>query len=91
MNTTQHYDVVILGTGPAGFQAAIHASRKKVSVLVLSKEAKSSMYHAHQAINIPGIYAAGDVCGPPWQEAKAVGEGCAAGINAAVFAKKGRP
>jgi thioredoxin reductase (NADPH) len=43
-----------------------------------------------QATNIPGIYAAGDVCGPPWQMAKAVGEGCVAGINAAVFARKTR-
>ena len=47
MNAKLHYDVVILGTGPAGLQAAIHASRKKVSVLVLGKENKSSMYHAH--------------------------------------------
>ncbi|MDA8141698.1 MAG: FAD-dependent oxidoreductase [Desulfobacteraceae bacterium] len=44
---TQHYDVVILGTGPAGLQAAIHASRKKVSVLVLGKENKSSLFNAH--------------------------------------------
>lgn len=47
MNTPQHFDVVILGTGPAGLQAAIHASRKKVSVLVLGKETKSSLFHAH--------------------------------------------
>lgn len=47
MNTPQIYDVVILGTGPAGLQAAIHAARRKVSVLVLGKETKSSLYHAH--------------------------------------------
>jgi thioredoxin reductase (NADPH) len=42
--------------------------------------------------NIPGIFAAGDICGPPWQMAKAVGEGCVAGIGAATFAKKaGKP
>jgi thioredoxin reductase (NADPH) len=41
------YDVVIIGTGPAGLQAAIHAARKKVSVLVMGKEAKSSLFHAH--------------------------------------------
>lgn len=42
--------------------------------------------------NIPGVYAAGDICGPPWQMAKAVGEGCVAGLNAATFAKKaGKP
>ncbi len=41
------YDVVILGAGPAGLQAAIHASRKKVSVLVLGRQSKSSLFHAH--------------------------------------------
>ncbi len=41
------YDVVILGTGPAGLQAAIHAARTKVSVLVMGREHKSSLYKAH--------------------------------------------
>jgi thioredoxin reductase (NADPH) len=43
-----------------------------------------------QETNIPGVYAAGDICGPPWQVAKAVGEGCVAGLEAAVYAKKHR-
>jgi thioredoxin reductase (NADPH) len=47
MQILDAYDVVILGTGPAGLQAAIHAARKKVSVLVLGKETKSSLFHAH--------------------------------------------
>jgi thioredoxin reductase (NADPH) len=47
MLKTKSYDVIILGTGPAGIQAAIHAARKKVSVLVLGKETKSSLFHAH--------------------------------------------
>lgn len=47
MNTPQLYDVAILGTGPAGLQAAIHAARRNVGVLVLGKETKSSLYHAH--------------------------------------------
>jgi thioredoxin reductase (NADPH) len=47
MLNSANYDVVILGTGPAGLQAAIHAARKKVSVLVLGKETKSSLFHAH--------------------------------------------
>jgi thioredoxin reductase (NADPH) len=38
--------------------------------------------------NVPGVFAAGDICGPPWQMAKAVGEGCIAGIAAASYAKK---
>ena len=40
--------------------------------------------------NVPGVFAAGDICGPPWQMAKAVGEGCVAGIAAATYAKKMR-
>jgi thioredoxin reductase (NADPH) len=43
-----------------------------------------------QATNVPGIYAAGDVCGLPWQLAKAVGEGCVAGLEAAAYAKRMR-
>jgi thioredoxin reductase (NADPH) len=34
------------------------------------------------------VFAAGDICGPPWQMAKAVGEGCVAGLEAATYAKK---
>jgi thioredoxin reductase (NADPH) len=40
-------DVVILGAGPAGLQAAIHAARRRVSVALLGKPAKSSLFHAH--------------------------------------------
>lgn len=41
-----------------------------------------------QETSVPGIYAAGDICGPPWQIAKAVGEGCVAGLEAAKYVKK---
>ena len=41
-----------------------------------------------QKTNLPGIFAAGDICGPPWQIAKAVGEGCVAGLEAAQYAKQ---
>ena len=39
------------------------------------------------ATEVPGVYACGDVTGRPWQVAKAVGQGCVAGTNAASFAK----
>jgi len=42
-----------------------------------------------QATNVPGVFGAGDVTGPPWQIAKAVGEGCVAGIRAAELVKGG--
>ncbi len=41
-----------------------------------------------QRTNVPGLFAAGDICGPPLQMAKAVGEGCVAGLAAAKFVKK---
>jgi thioredoxin reductase (NADPH) len=47
MAEIKKHDVVILGTGPAGLQAAIHAARKRVSVLVLGKESRSSIFHHH--------------------------------------------
>ena len=38
--------------------------------------------------NIPGVYAAGDIAGQPFQMAKAVGEGCVAGFEAGNYIKK---
>ena len=43
-----------------------------------------------QETNVAGVYAAGDICGPPWQMAKAVGEGCVAGLEASAYAKEVR-
>ncbi len=50
-------DVVIIGAGPAGLQAAVHAVRKKVSVLVLGKLEKSAIYKAHveNYLCVPGV------------------------------------
>ena len=41
-----------------------------------------------QETSIPGIYACGDICGPPLQLAKAAGEGCIAGIEVAEYLRK---
>ena len=41
-----------------------------------------------QETNIPGIYAAGYIVGPPYQMAKSVGEGCVAGMEAASYARR---
>jgi thioredoxin reductase (NADPH) len=37
--------------------------------------------------NVPGVFACGDLTGPPLQVAKAVGEGCVAGISASDYVK----
>jgi len=38
---------------------------------------------------VPGVFACGDITGKPWQVAKAVGQGCIAGLSAAAFVRKG--
>ena len=40
------------------------------------------------AAGTPGVFACGDVTGRPWQLAKAVGEGCVAGLSAARYVRK---
>ena len=54
----------------------------------LDDDMKYIKTNKQQETSVPGIYAAGDICGMPWQMAKAVGEGCVAGIGAAQWAKK---
>ena len=51
------FDVAIIGTGPAGLQAAIHAARKKVSVVVLGKVVNSAMTgtHVENYFGVPGV------------------------------------
>jgi len=56
--------------------------------LEFDEELKYIVTNKSQETNVPGIFAAGDICGPPWQMAKAVGEGCVAGIGAATYARK---
>ena len=56
--------------------------------VTLDSEMKYIQTNKQQETNIAGIYAAGDICGMPWQMAKAVGEGCVAGMGAAAYAKK---
>ena len=41
------FDVIVIGAGPAGLQAAINAVRKKATVLVLGRPERSSLNRAH--------------------------------------------
>jgi len=56
----------------------------------LDDEMKYIQTSKQQETSVPGVFAAGDICGMPWQMAKAVGEGCVAGISAALWAKNQR-
>lgn len=58
--------------------------------VAMDDDMKHIVVNRQQETNVPGIYAAGDICGPPWQIAKAVGEGCVAGLEAAKYVKKFR-
>ncbi len=40
-------DVLIMGAGPAGLQAAVHAVRKKTSVVIVGRPERSAIYRAH--------------------------------------------
>ena len=61
-----------------------------LGVLLDSESFKYIATDKKQATNLSGVFAADDICGPPWQMAKAVGEGCVAGLEAAAFVKRSR-
>lgn len=60
----------------------------QIGVMLDSESFKYIQVNRKQETNIQGIYAAGDIVGPPYQMAKAVGEGCVAGMEAATYARK---
>lgn len=55
--TENMFDVLIVGCGPAGLQAAVHAVRKKATVVVLGRPEQSSIYKAHveNYLCVPGV------------------------------------
>lgn len=59
----------------------------QIGVQLDSESFKYIEVNRRHETNIPGIYAAGDIVGPPYQMAKAVGEGCVAGMEAATYAR----
>ena len=59
-----------------------------IGVLLDTETFSHIQTNKRQETNVAGIYAAGDIAGPPWQMAKAVGEGCVAGWEAANYANK---
>lgn len=49
------YDVLIIGSGPAGLTASIYASRYKLANLVIGKVLGGMMISAHKVENYPGF------------------------------------
>lgn len=54
MQNKEAYDVIIIGTGPAGLSAAIYTSRAELKTLVFGIAEKSSLYKAHTIENFFG-------------------------------------
>ena len=52
----QRYDIIIVGTGPAGVSAAITATiRKKKILLIGSRHLSTKVEKAHEILNYPGL------------------------------------
>ena len=80
-------------TGGVFIELGAKGAIELVSTLGVALDTDSMRFVAttrKQETNVPGLYAAGDICGPPWQIAKAVGEGCVAGLEAAAYARRAR-
>lgn len=57
MNEKKIYDLVIIGSGPAGLAAAIYATRAQLNALVLEKEVMSGgqVLNTYEVDNYPGL------------------------------------
>ncbi len=54
--TSHHYDVIIIGAGPAGMAAAIYTARASLSTLVVDQtSAGGQVKTTHQVANYPGF------------------------------------
>ena len=49
------YDLIIIGTGPAGITAGIYAARYKLDTLIIGKELGGMVSWTHLIDNVPGI------------------------------------
>ena len=49
------YDVIIIGSGPAGFTAGIYAARREMKALIIGKETGGQLIWAAEIENYPGF------------------------------------
>ena len=49
------YDLIVIGSGPAGMTAGIYAARREMKVLIIGKEVGGQMVWANEIENYPGF------------------------------------
>ena len=58
MNTSNNYDAIVVGAGPAGLSAGIYLSRAKLKTLIINEgTVGGQMILTHQIANYPGVEA----------------------------------
>lgn len=56
MDTTTHFDVIVIGAGPAGLSAGIYLSRARLKTLILNEgTVGGQMVLTHEIANYPGV------------------------------------
>ncbi len=56
MDSSNHYDAIVIGAGPAGLTAGIYLSRARVKTLILSEgTVGGQMILTHEIANYPGV------------------------------------
>jgi thioredoxin reductase (NADPH) len=56
MNSTNHYDTIVIGAGPAGLTAGIYLSRARLKTLIINEgTVGGQMILTHEIANYPGV------------------------------------
>lgn len=56
MNTDNHFDVIVIGAGPAGLTAGIYLSRARLKTLIINEgTVGGQMILTHEIVNYPGV------------------------------------
>ena len=64
------------------------AADMALEINLIADEAGMLPVDAKCKTEVEGVYACGDITGQPWQVARAVGQGCVAGLEAASYVRK---